>query len=320
MFTSADYDKLQHLMAENAENRALLEKLLSAHEESVASISHEIRNPLTLVYSTLQLLETRHPKITSDKYWQSMRQDVEYMQALLTDLSSLNHSRSLRLSAFSFRAFMEELVLSFAASCADGPVTFTSRLDPALPVIRGDRIRLREVFLNLLRNAGEAVDGTGSICLDASFLPAGPRAGNGPSAPGDACILVTVRDTGCGIPKEQLSHIFEPFFTCKPNGTGLGLAIADRTVRAHGGRILVRSSVQAGTEFRVFLPVQEHGQEKPGGQPADVGEIVNAGAGEPVVQCEGDHEQDPLPGDCADPPVVAKRNVQKRPNDPENGA
>ena len=81
---------------------------------------HEIRNPLTLVYSTLQLLETRHPKITSDKYWQSMRQDVEYMQALLTDLSSLNHSRSLRLSAFSFRAFMEELVLSFAASCADG--------------------------------------------------------------------------------------------------------------------------------------------------------------------------------------------------------
>ena len=95
MFTSTDHDKLQQLMASSPENRALIEKLLASHEEAVASISHEIRNPLTLVYSTLQLLESRHPDIVSDRYWLSMREDVEYMQQLLTDLSSLNHSRSL---------------------------------------------------------------------------------------------------------------------------------------------------------------------------------------------------------------------------------
>ena len=63
MFSSTDHDKLQQLMASSPENRALIEKLLASHEEAVASISHEIRNPLTLVYSTLQLLESRHPDI-----------------------------------------------------------------------------------------------------------------------------------------------------------------------------------------------------------------------------------------------------------------
>ena len=160
MFTNTDYDKLQQLMAESPENRVLLEKLLASHEESVASISHEIRNPLTLVYSTVQLLESRHPEIASDRYWISLREDVEYMQQLLADLSSLNHSRTLSLSEFSFRSFMEQIVLSFAASCADSPVEFTSRLSPDLPVIKGDRIKLREIFLNLLRNARESIKGT----------------------------------------------------------------------------------------------------------------------------------------------------------------
>lgn len=241
MFTNTDYDKLQQLMAESTENRVLLEKLLASHEESVASISHEIRNPLTLVYSTVQLLESRHPEIASDRYWISLREDVEYMQQLLADLSSLNHSRTLSLSEFSFRSFMEQIVLSFAASCTDSPVEFTSRLAPDLPVVKGDRIKLREVFLNLLRNARESIKGTGAIRLDASCT--------------STEITVTIEDTGCGIPEEHLPHIFEPFVTYKKGGTGLGLAIADRTVRAHGGEIAVTSAVDTGTRFRILLPV-----------------------------------------------------------------
>lgn len=242
MFTSTDYDKLQQLMTKSPENRALIEKLLSTHEEAVATISHEIRNPLTLVYSTLQLLEDRYPKIASDRYWIAMRDDIEYIQQLLADLSSLNHSRSLFLTEFSFRAFMEQIVLSFAASCAESPVEFTSRLAPDLPVFRGDRIKLREVFLNLLRNARESISGAGSVRLEAVCS--------------SSEIIVTIRDTGCGITQDQLEHIFEPFVTFKKGGTGLGLAITDRTVRAHGGKISVTSAVHSGTEFRVCLPVQ----------------------------------------------------------------
>ena len=241
MFTNTDYDKLRQLMAESPENRTLLEKLLASHEESVASISHEIRNPLTLVYSTVQLLESRHPELGSDRYWVSLREDLEYMQQLLADLSSLNHSRTLFLSDFSFRSFMEQIVLSFAASCAGSPVEFTSRLSPDLPVIQGDRIKLREVFLNLLRNAQESIKETGAIRLDASCT--------------STEIIITIEDTGCGIPKEYLPHIFDPFVTYKKGGTGLGLAIADRTVRAHGGKITVTSAIDAGTRFCIILPV-----------------------------------------------------------------
>ena len=133
------------------------------------------------------------------------------MQALLTDLSSLNHSRSpapVRVLLPRFHGGARPLLRRFLRGrpcnvhVPPGPL-------PS-PSSGATGSGCGEVFLNLLRNAGEAVDGAGSICLDASFLPAGPRAGDGPSAPGEACILVTVRDTGCGIPKEQLSHIFEP--------------------------------------------------------------------------------------------------------------
>lgn len=252
MFTNTDYDKLEQLMAEKPENRALLEKLLHTFEESTAAISHEIRNPLTLVYSTLQLLETRHPEISNDRYWTSMRQDVEYMQQLLADLSSLNHSRSLKVSEFSFRSFMEQIVLSFAASCADTPIEFTSRISSDLPVFKGDQIKLREVFLNLLRNAREAIHEEGSIWLEASFLSGCQEQEKDTSLSG---IQVMVKDTGCGITQEQMAHIFDPFTTYKPNGTGLGLAIADRTIRAHGGTLSASSISEGGTVFSVFLPV-----------------------------------------------------------------
>ena len=122
---------------------------------------------LTLVYSTLQFLESRHPEIISDRYWRSMREDIEYMKQLLEELSSLNHSTSLSRSVFSFREFMEHIVLSFASSCMDGPIEFTSFLSPSLPTVCADRTKLKEVFLNILRNAAESIDGSGSIRLEA---------------------------------------------------------------------------------------------------------------------------------------------------------
>lgn len=265
MFTSTDYDNLLLLMSENPKARVLLEKLLSSQEEAVASISHEIRNPLTLVYSCFQLLEKQHPDIAADPHWTSMQNELEYMNHLLADLSVMNHSRTLSLSEFSFRSFMEKLVLSFAASCADGDIEFTSRLAEDLPFIRGDAVKLREVFLNLLQNARESISGKGCIRLDAFWSTSGLQpdgTGHEKETPG---IVVTIADSGCGISEDQLPHIFEPFTTYKKGGTGLGLSIARSTVAAHGGRITVRSSAGTGTEFTVFLPAQKNRQYESGG-------------------------------------------------------
>lgn len=243
MFTSTDYDKLEQLMAESPENEALIKKLLASHKETISTISHEIRNPLTLVYSTLQLIESRHPEVNSFRYWDSLRTDIEYMKQLLEDLSSFNNGASLCVKPLDFHKFMEQLVLSFAISCADSDIEFTSYLDPTLPEISGDSVKLREVFLNLLRNAKEAIHGVGRIRLEARY--------------DNNIIHMTIQDSGCGIPEDYLSDIFTPFVTHKTGGTGLGLAIAKRTIESHNGNITVSSQIGTGTTFTITLPVSQ---------------------------------------------------------------
>ena len=91
MFTQTDYDKLQQIMAESPEKKELLTRLLSHHRMEISTISHEIRNPLTLVYSNLQFLENEFPELLPSKHWKNMHQDVEYMKQLLEELSDFNN-------------------------------------------------------------------------------------------------------------------------------------------------------------------------------------------------------------------------------------
>lgn len=242
MFTETDYDKLKQLMAENPENEALIQKLLRSHKETISTISHEIRNPLTLVYSTMQLIESQHPEVRTFKYWDSMREDMEYMKQLLEELSAFNNGSVISISQFNFRSFMEQLAVSFAAANAESGIEFTSYISPDLPDIRADRIKLKEVFLNLLRNASDATPQNGTIRLDATC-----DLGN---------ITISIQDSGCGIEAEYLDDLFTPFVTHKQGGTGLGLAIVKRTVEAHHGTIQVESELHRGSRFTVTLPIQ----------------------------------------------------------------
>ena len=91
MFTKSDYESLQQIMEESPEKKELLTRLLTSHQMTISSISHEIRNPLTLVYSTIQLMESKHPQVTNIPYWSDLRNDIEYMKLLLEELSSYNN-------------------------------------------------------------------------------------------------------------------------------------------------------------------------------------------------------------------------------------
>lgn len=243
MFTTTDYDKLQHIMDESPEKTALIQKLLNSHKITISTISHEIRNPLTLVYSTLQLIESQHPEVTTYKHWSDMLQDVEYMKHLLEELSSFNNGETIHLSSIDFQTFFKSLVLSFATSLVDTDIEFTSKIEPDLPVIKGDAVKLKEVYLNLLKNAADAVSAGGSI-----YFHAYTDNGN---------VIVTVKDDGCGIHKEDIADIFEPFVTHKQGGTGLGLAVSSRIVKAHGGALLVQSDPYVSTVFTVSLPIKK---------------------------------------------------------------
>lgn len=210
-------------------------------EYLLSKFSHELRNPLTTIYATIQLLERQHPEVTDFKYWSNLSCDIEYMNQLLTDLSDFSRSERLQCSTFSLRGLLEHVSVSFASTIVDSEVEYSAKIDPSIHQITGDKTKLQEVFLNLLKNAFEAASPDKSIYLEAYQK--------------EDKVIVSIRDTGCGILGEQLPTIFDPFVTYKSQGTGLGLAICDHIVRAHKGTISVESSINIGSCFTITLPV-----------------------------------------------------------------
>ena len=205
--------------------------------------AHELRNPLTTVYSTIQFIESQHPEVKDFKYWSNLSYDLEFMNDLLTQLSDYSKSEKLQLNTFSLRHLLEQISLSFAASIANSDVEYTSKISPSITQITGDKTKLQEVFLNLLKNAFDASYPNKTIYLEASS--------------DETSVTIIIRDTGCGITEEQLPTIFEPFVTYKKNGSGLGLAICNKIIQAHGGTISVESVQNIGTTFFIHLPIHK---------------------------------------------------------------
>jgi signal transduction histidine kinase len=118
-----------------------------------------------------------------------------------------------------------------------------TRLSPRLPLAPIDATQIQQVLVNLIKNAMQAMTRGGTLTLQ--------------TGEGSDGVWVSVADTGGGIPQEQITRIFEPFYTTKKKGTGLGLMIVQRIVRAHSGRIDLESHVGRGTTFRIWLPLHE---------------------------------------------------------------
>ena len=157
MLSSTDHDKLQQIIQEHPETEELFNRIFKSHQMDISTISHEIRNPLTLVYSTLQLIESQHPEVLEFAHWSELHQDIEYMKLLLEDLSSYNNGERLDLAPLSTGSFFRRIALSFASSIIDTDIEFTSYIPEDLPVLSADSVKLRQALLNLLRNAADAV-------------------------------------------------------------------------------------------------------------------------------------------------------------------
>lgn len=250
MLSSTDHDKLQQIMQENPENHELISRLLTSHQMEISTISHEIRNPLTLVYSTLQLIESQHPEVMDFAHWAELHQDIEYMKVLLEDLSSYNNGERLEYTTVNSSTFFRKIALSFAASIIDTDIEFTSCIPEDLPALSADPLKLRQAFLNLLRNAGDALNEKASDSQK-------PNITFSVNIQKDS-LRIEVKDNGCGITSEDQKDIFEPFITHKPDGTGLGLAITRRIINAHQGTITLESTLNVGTVFIITLPVQQN--------------------------------------------------------------
>lgn len=242
MLHNIDTQKLHTLMEQNEDAKQIITQLLENHHSLTSTISHEIRNPLTLISSSLQLIQSQHPEVKQFYGWEQAMEDVEFMRHLLEELSSYNNAGHLKRSAFSLERFLKQIAISFAISLEEQNegIEFSSLIPSDLGDFSGDRLKLEEVILNLLRNAKDAISDRGSIRLEARHFA--------------EQIQISITDTGCGIPAEHLESIFEPFQTYKPGGTGLGLALSRQIITAHNGTLSVDTKEGVGSTFTITLP------------------------------------------------------------------
>lgn len=243
MLKNIDLNKLNQLMHNDEDIHQIISQLLENHHSILSSIAHELRNPLTLISSSLQLIELQHPEVKDFNGWSQLIDDVAFVQLLLNELTTFNNGYSLHCSIFSMEDFLKNIAISFAMDIElqNPKIEFISCIPSSLGTFTGDKTKLEEVLLNLLRNAKEAIHDTGTIQLFSI------RELNS--------WIIQIRDNGCGIPQDRIETIFQPFVTYKPNGTGLGLAISKKIIEAHNGTITVDSEIGKGSSFTLQFPI-----------------------------------------------------------------
>jgi two-component system nitrogen regulation sensor histidine kinase GlnL len=221
-----------------------------------AGLAHEIKNPLGGIKGAAQLLKREvntNPSLL--QYADIVVREVDRVNRLIEQLLDLSRPATLHLDALNIHEILDEVLLLQCEAVANGGVNVRKNFDPSLPPIRGDRAQLTQVFLNLVKNAIQAMNGRGTLRVttrietDFHIREQGKERGK--------FIWVDIEDDGPGIKEEDLPHIFAPFFSTKNNGTGLGLSICYRLIKEHGGVIRVESRDGAGASFKVSLLVAE---------------------------------------------------------------
>lgn len=226
-----------------------------------AGLAHEIKNPLGGIKGAAQLLAMElSAQGQLKEYTDVMVREVDRVNSIIEELMDLARPRKAKWSEVNLTKILGDIVLFQKEAQRGRDVEFLLNFDPSIPPILGDENLLTRLFLNLVKNAGEAIKKTGRIevmtkvASDYHYTKQGSR-----PVP---LIQVDVRDNGRGIPAEDIDRIFTPFFTTKDKGSGLGLATCQQIVNIHRGILKVESIPGAGTTFRVSLPFLRESREK----------------------------------------------------------
>ncbi len=216
-----------------------------------AGLAHEIRNPLVAIRTFTQLLPERYNDAEFRDGFQGLAlKEVDRICGLINDLLSFARPSKPNVAPENINDVVDNIARILEAQAKEKGVVMVRDFATEVPKAWIDREQMKQVFMNLILNAIQAVDGEGSITISSREVT---RRG---TAPIGQFVQVEVRDTGVGIPDENLEHIFDPFFTSgKEEGSGLGLAVSHQIVEEHGGFVTVESKVGQGTGFFVHLPV-----------------------------------------------------------------
>ncbi|MFD0767835.1 ATP-binding protein [Bacillus sp. CGMCC 1.60114] len=221
--------------AQQAEKLAVVGKMAT-------TIAHEIRNPLTALKGFTQLQREKHPE--DAEYYNIMVQEIERMNTIVSELMVLGKPKKREYKLHNIKDILSYVIYIVEQPASQYGITISTIFNKALPPIQCDEKQMKQVFLNLIKNAIESMPNGGNIIVEANLVQ-------------DNQIVVSVIDEGCGMDQEKIDKIGEAFYTTKENGTGLGLMVTYKIIEEHQGKIVFESKIGVGTKVNVMLPVAE---------------------------------------------------------------
>lgn len=228
-----------------SEEQLLQMEKIFAVDQLAAGIVHEIGNPLGIMKSTMSFLNDRLSKRGDEltTYTQVLMENVDRIHELLKDLSGFSRPESGRFSLHDISKCLSQMVNFIEKECEKQGIVIETSFENGLPPVYCNPHRLKQVFLNLFKNAIEAMPDGGRLSIKAGRER--------------EMLRVEIMDTGNGILEEELNSIFKPFYTTKRDGSGLGLFITRSIIMKHNGRITVRGRKGKGAVFTILLPTNE---------------------------------------------------------------
>ncbi|MEH7438902.1 ATP-binding protein [Neobacillus drentensis] len=220
-----------------AEGFLLQSEKLSIVGELAAGVAHEIRNPLTTIKGFLQLY--RGENTTIDRL---LLTELERIEGITSELLSLGKPQAVQLNRTDLRELLEDTLELLSPEALMNGIQINLKVENTALFITCERNQLKQVFLNILKNAMEAMKDGGEISINLRK-----------SAEGEC--LIAVQDQGCGIPEELLPRLGEPFYSLKEKGTGLGIMICHKILKQHHGSISYKSKINEGTLVEITLPL-----------------------------------------------------------------
>ncbi len=233
---------------EQSERRLMQAAKLASVGELVSGVAHEINNPLGVIVSRVEYL---HEEAADSQGQEELAKDLQVIgtQAhrighIVRDLLDFARPHPLDVRAVEVDAILDPVRRLVEARLRQSGVTLETDVPEHLPALRGDPDRLKQVLINLINNAADAMPEGGTICVRAGKIAEHVR--------------LSVSDTGIGIEEDDLERIFDPFYSKKEGeGTGLGLSVSYGIIRDHRGEIWAESTPGAGSTFHILLPIAE---------------------------------------------------------------
>lgn len=243
------------------QQKARLKKMYRADRlatlgQLAAGAAHEIRNPLTSIRSTIQYLKKEIKDETKKELVAGLLEEVDRINEIIEGLLSFSKPTRPEKEQVDFNSLLEQTIALVATAAKKQKIDIDYKFSAIEKQLDADPSQLKQVFLNIMMNAMQAMDDGGKLQISVASIKSETLF----SAKSQAKFLITFEDNGAGIPKENLEHVFDPFFTTKKDGTGLGLSISYGIIQQHGGEIEIYSSTEIdnhGTKVVITLPMSK---------------------------------------------------------------